>query len=640
MFFPLRIRFQFVLLLLPLKAFCQPEPVMVNQVAPAVNIGYHCLLFKDIPNEPNLTLFFSEELKPLQKPYYTGNNVYTYDKNLEGGFWVYFEAINNTIDTITDYFYFGQFLECRLYTYEIFSSQKSQIDLKDIFLVNNDFVFPVTFLPQSHYRVCIYLNGLNSALVKPVFFIAGTNSYHIGNLVSDQNGFTKYERLFVSNASLMLQGFLLSMLSFSIVYYILTRKKVFGWYFLYILTTFFYFFHRHYDFTSTGLFWHHVAFLRDSTWQPLSYMMYFLFAVHFVSFEQLSRPLHKLMRAMIGLLVLYLIVDLSLHFTHQFESRSTFYNYFRYLMGVPALVCIFWTLSLNDRLAKILATGSLFMVGGALITMVVSLSFKRTGNPWLDYHMIYMYIGIAIETLFFAIGLGYKNRLSDQAKMKAESDLQLEKERANTEKLKTILETQNHERERVAMELHDDLGSGLASIKMLSEAAKTQSDNKNILNRISLLSTETADSLRQIVWSMNPANYNLPELIRYLKNYTSEFCEIHKLPFEFRSDVNDKNVKMKPSQIRNIVLFVKETLNNISKHAQATQVLIQITELHSLLKIQISDNGRGFNSANTELPGNGLRSLRKRIEQLNGKFELKSENGTTVYMEVPLNPIS
>lgn len=613
---------------------------MVNDVAPAVNIGYYCQLFKDTTPILRLSAFFSEDLKPLRNPDYIGNNLYTYDKNLEGGFWVYFEAINNTLDTVTDYFYFGQFLESRLYTYEIISAQKSEIDLKNIFLANKDFAFPVTFLPQSQYRVCVYLSGLNSALVKPIFFVAGANSFHIRNVVSDQNGLTQHERIFLSNASMMLQGFLLSMLSFSIVYYFLTRKKVFGWYFLYILTTFLYFFHRHYDFTSIGLFWYHVAFLRDSTWQPLSYMMYFLFAVHFVSFEQLCRPLHKLMKGMIALLALYLLTDLTLHFTHQFEMRSTFYNYFRYLMGVPALICIFWTLSLNDRLAKILAAGSLFMVGGALITMLVSLSFSRTGNPWLDYHMIYMYIGIAIETMFFAIGLGYKNRLSDQAKIKAESDLQLERERVNTEKLRTILETQNRERERVAMELHDDLGSGLASIKMLSEAAKTQSDNKNILNRISLLSTETADSLRQIVWSMNPANYNLQELIRYLKNYSSEFCEIHKLSFEFRSDVNEINIKMKPAQIRNIVLVVKETLNNILKHAQANLVLIHISEHHGLLKIKISDNGKGLNSVNTEFSGNGLRSMKKRIEQLSGKFELKNENGTTVFMEVPLNPVS
>lgn len=640
MYFLLRIKFNFVLWLLPLMAYSQPEPVMVNQVSPAVSIGYNCQLFIDVARIPQPSKFFSEDLKPIRNPDYTGNNVYVYKKNLEGGFWVYFEAVNNTLDTITDYFYFGQFLECRLYTYEIISFHRSESYLKDIFLDSKDFAFPVTFLPQSQYRVCIYLSGLNSALVKPLFFVAGTSSYHIRSLVSDQNGLTQYERLFVSNASLMLQGFLLSMLSFSIAYFFLTRKKVFGWYFLYILTTFLYIFHRHYDFTSIGLFWHQIAFLRDSTWQPLSYMMYFLFAIHFVSFEQLSRPLHKLMKGMIALLALYLLVDLSLHFTHQFEIRSTFYNYFRYLMGIPSLVCIFWTLSLNDRLAKILATGSLFMVGGALITMVVSFSFNRTGNPWLDYHMIYMYIGIAIETMFFAIGLGYKNRLSDQAKLKAESNLQLERERANTEKLRTILETQNRERERVSMELHDDLGSSLASIKMLSEAAKTHTNNKNILNRISLLSTETADSLRQIVWSMNPANYNLQELIRYLKNYFSEFCEIHNLSFDFRSDVNDINVKMKPAQIRNIVLVIKETLNNISKHAQATHVLILITEVNGLLKIQISDNGKGLDFVNNEVSGNGLRSMKKRIEELKGKFELQNENGTTVFLKVPIPQIS
>jgi signal transduction histidine kinase len=633
-------RLAFLFWLLPSGILAQPEPLMVNEVAPAVNIGYHCYLYLDHEKSPVPEKFFSEDLRPISPPDHKGNDFYTLKKNPEGSYWIHFEAINNSLDSITVCFYFGRFLKSRLYTFNLFTAQKEETDLEEVFLKNRDFVFPVTFSPQSQYRIWVFLSEPNTALTPLVFFTAGMSSERISGFISDRSSFFRSEKFFRSYSSVMLHGFLLCMLSFSLTYFFLTRKKVFGWYFLYILFTLFFFIHRDYDSEYTGLFWYRIAFLRDLTWQPLSYLMYFLFAIHFVEFEKLSRSLFRLLKGLIVLLFIYLIVDLSLHYLHLYEARRVMYNNFRYVTGIPAIFCIIWTLTLKNYLAKILAAGSLFMVGGALTTLIIANSFSRTGNPWLDYHMIYMYIGTAIETMFFSIGLGYKNRLSDQAKLKAEADLQMEKEKAETEKLKTIVETQNRERERVALELHDDLGSGLTAIRMLSQMAQQQKDAKPYLEKIFRITGEVIDSMRHIIWTMNPANSNLTELIRRIKIYADEFLETANLRLVFKSTAELPPVKLQNELVRNLFLVVKECLNNIVKHADAQCVTFTVTIQNNTLIISIYDDGKGFSSTDRNGIHHGINSMKKRMNQIGGTVYFAKDKGTIAHIEVKLNAVS
>jgi signal transduction histidine kinase len=482
-----------------------------------------------------------------------------------------------------------------------------------------------------------YLDGQNSALTRPIFFVAGVNESAVSDFIAEAPSKSRINNFFLNTTIIIFLGFLFAMLSFSFVYFFLTRQRVFAFYFLYILTTFFYFFHRLIDIQTTEIFWYHIAFLRDFTWQPLSYLMYYLFAIHFVNYKKLAPRLLIFMKAIIVAIVIYLLVDLFLHFSYQYYIRLKCYNYFRFIMGPIALFSIAWTYTLKDKLAIILATGTLFMVAGALTTLLIALNFSKTGNPWLDYHMFYMYIGTAIETMFFAMGLGYKTKLNEQAKARTELDLKLEKEKSKTIRLQTIIETQNKERERVALELHDDLGSGLASIKLLSEAAKTQASNHSLIERISEISTGIIENMRQIIWSMNPANYSLSELVRYIRNYSKDYLDLNNIPVDFKMQDEVPALKLNHEQIRNTILSVKELLHNIVKHAKASEVVITLQYLSGVLEVIIYDNGVGM-IGTKELPSqNGLRSIKKRMEELHGEFILENKNGTCIKLKIPLS---
>lgn len=260
----------------------------------------HCLIFVVNEKFPQPDRLFSEDLNPLYKADYEGNGIEVHLRNLEGSYWINFEALNNTDDTVTAFFFFGRFLNSRMYMYELNSGLKYEIDLRSLFLKNEDFIFPVNFKPNTKYRLAVFLHGTNSANLKPVFFIAGAGKNSVTNLLFSQRNVSKEERFFNSYASLILQGFLLSMLIFSLIYFFISWQRVFIFYFLYILVTLLYFFHRDFEIEVTGLFWHRVAFLKDLTWQPLSYLLYFLFAIHFVDYRKLSPKLFQFIKWMIG----------------------------------------------------------------------------------------------------------------------------------------------------------------------------------------------------------------------------------------------------------------------------------------------------------------------------------------------------
>ena len=624
------------MLLLSVSGFAQQEILKVDQVDNAENIGYYCQVFIDSLEKSSINHIITEDYKPSREPDFLGNYFFTFVGDHENNYRIYLETANESPDSTTIYFCFGRFLDARLYIYDINKSTLQEVGLRDTFIQNENFIFQVTFPPESQCRIWCDLGKKKSAIVKPVYFVVGKSFDYISEYTVAETfkGSTSFH--FTTTSILLFLGFLLSMLTFSLVYSILTRKKVFVFYFLYIFTTIAYFFHHHFDFTSLTLFSEQISFLRDLTWQPLSYLMYFIFVIYFVDFKRLCPSLYNFMRIMIVLISLYLIFDLVLHFNSQFRLRALCYNYFRIVMGPVAIFTIVAAFFLKDKLALILATGSLFMVAGAIITLVLAIGFSNTGNPWLDYHMIYMYLGTAIETIFFAIGLGYKNRLSDRAILKAETDLIIERKKSELTRLQTIIDTQNNERERVSLELHDDLGSGLASIKMLSESAKHDQNTYQNLNRISQLASEISDNMRQIIWSMNPANYTLPQLLMYIRGYSSQYLEWNKIQLSFILDTTLPEVKLSHTQVRNIILVVKELLHNVVKHAKADEVIINVHYASGVLDIHLNDNGIGFNNVDSLPSQHGIRSIGKRISGLSGTFQIERDHGTQVILKIPI----
>lgn len=185
------------------------------------------------------------------------------------------------------------------------------------------------------------------------------------------------------------------------------------------------------------------------------------------------------------------------------------------------------------------------------------------------------------------------------------------------------------ERARISKDMHDDIGSGLSNIAIMSELLKNKIINdaeliKNV-NRISNTAGDLVDSMSQIVWAMNPQNDTLENLMAYIREFTLDYfdgLDINCI-IDFPDEI--KHIKLSQQQRRNIFLIVKETLNNTLKYAEAANVFIKFKCLEDSCMIEICDDGKGFDITTTHRFGNGLINMKKRMDDIGGKYFIHSK---------------
>jgi len=199
------------------------------------------------------------------------------------------------------------------------------------------------------------------------------------------------------------------------------------------------------------------------------------------------------------------------------------------------------------------------------------------------------------------------------------------------------------ERERISKDMHDDLGSGLSTIAILSELAMQRSQSDNFteiqLKKISELSRELISSFGELIWSHNPVNDNLQRLLWYLRERLSSMFE--GTSTEFTVTIPEL-ISDKPIQAvwrRDIFLITKEALHNVLKHAEAKHVELKVSCMNNFLTVVISDDGVGFEVNKKMSSGNGLGNMIKRVKVNGGelKIESKEGNGTQLTIIVPLS---
>lgn len=200
------------------------------------------------------------------------------------------------------------------------------------------------------------------------------------------------------------------------------------------------------------------------------------------------------------------------------------------------------------------------------------------------------------------------------------------------------------ERARIARDLHDDLGSLLTRISLLSGLLHADKDNPGQVDthaqKISQSADQTVRALEEIVWAVRPASDTLQGLIDYIAHFASELFDGHATRCRLDLPRDLPSLPLQPDVRHNIFLVVKEALNNSLKHASATEVHLLAKISGNNLEICISDDGKGFTpAAKAENEGHGLKNMRQRAEVLNGTFSLESApaDGTTVRLTVPLS---
>jgi signal transduction histidine kinase len=373
--------------------------------------------------------------------------------------------------------------------------------------------------------------------------------------------------------------------------------------------------------------------------QMTGHMAQMYFAFHFLQLKKQQPLLYKLAKWLIAIMVVYLIADTTVAFStaHSRISEQLFMA-IRALLLVFALFTIITFIKWKFYLAQILAWGLIAMTCFSLAAIVYNTLIEPP--HWLKFiggPLNLFFIGILVELFFFRLALGRKEFELEKEKLKAIQALQLDNERKELEKSLAIVRSQEDERNRIAKEIHDDIGSGLTSIRLTSEIALAKNENKSELERISATSDELISNLNEIVWSINSKNDRIPNMLAYIRRYVVNFFESSGISVTVSMTDDLPDVTITGEERRNIFMVVKECLNNIVKHSNAISVVFTSTLQHNKLVIAINDNGIGFVQTEVLPFKNGIRNITERMEVIGGTaFIETSDAGTTITLSYPI----
>lgn len=226
----------------------------------------------------------------------------------------------------------------------------------------------------------------------------------------------------------------------------------------------------------------------------------------------------------------------------------------------------------------------------------------------------------------------------------AEQDKELQTQKLTTvlkeQELVTIdamIEGQEKERQRIANDLHDDLGGLMATVKLHFNILK-QDQTPELFNKTNGLIDEAYKKIRSIAHSKNSGVIAKQGLLKAVKEMAKKISISNALTIEVIDYGLDN--RLENSLELTIFRIIQELLTNVIKHAEATQVTIHITNHEESLNIMVEDNGKGFNPSQVTKTnkGMGISSIDKRVEHLNGKLTIESEKhqGTSIIIDIPL----
>lgn len=298
----------------------------------------------------------------------------------------------------------------------------------------------------------------------------------------------------------------------------------------------------------------------------------------------------------------------------------------------------FWK---KDPLMNYMVAGQFLLTFFASIYFLLTINtfrFSKEHSALINEPLLYLQIGLIFELVFFMSGLAYKNKRSLTERVKEGERLKLENERKEFEKQVAILEAKQQERNRISADMHDELGSGVTAIRLMSEIVKTKMKEYTLpeIDKISHSANELLGKMNTIIWTMVSSNDTVESLAAYIRAYAVEFFESTKIDCQFNFPIIMPPLDLSGEKRRNIFLAVKEALNNVLKHSRATVVMINIS-LTDKLVIEIADNGIGINMDQLRKFGNGLHNMKRRIASIGGEFNIRNHQGTKTVFELELD---
>ena len=192
-------------------------------------------------------------------------------------------------------------------------------------------------------------------------------------------------------------------------------------------------------------------------------------------------------------------------------------------------------------------------------------------------------------------------------------------------------------RTNISSDLHDEVGASLTSISIFSEmarkSARPDSAEAGLLQRIGERSRESIEKMGDIIWSINPENDSLQQMLVRMKNYAIEMTEATAVSMHWLETGNLHLRKLNMQQRKDLYLLFKEVINNVIKHARAKNVWVSLSCIGSTIQMTVKDDGCGFHVPAASA-GNGLKNMHRRASNLNASFNIRSGAGEGTSVEL------
>ncbi len=191
-------------------------------------------------------------------------------------------------------------------------------------------------------------------------------------------------------------------------------------------------------------------------------------------------------------------------------------------------------------------------------------------------------------------------------------------------------------RRGIASDLHDDIGATLSSINIYTEMAQEEVGENEYLDHIKENVNDTISRLDDLVWSINPRNDTMEQLIHRMRQTSLSVLEATGVQSHFTYDKKILGVKLNLADKRNVYLLFKEIVNNVMKHAQCNNCYIDLSYNYPNLTLKVKDDGIGFDVATAKKGRNGLENMRYRANRMKGNVEINSsyKNGCSISVQL------
>jgi len=542
------------------------------------------------------------------------------------------------------------------------------------------YTLPLSLLPRQAGEIIIqlrqktrgyYFDGIS------VFSSDALATVFAGNYEKDHSNIV-FQWLF--------QGFLLFQILYMLFQWLTIRRKEYLYYLFYIAVIALYFLSKfELDLGLDLLFARYpvLGVYLSKTMMIAAYFLYFRFVRTFLDIPTNYPRLNRWIIRIEYFLVVYGAADLAfIVLTMDDRRQTTVFTIVLFLVFLSAASFIFYLFRRRQALIFYVLTGSLFVAVGNIFGQLITW-MRNYQSVDLGFNILIIpQVGVLLEMLCFTAGLGYKSHMWEKEKIRSQEKL-IEQLKAN-EQLQNRMQTI---RNKIAQDLHDDIGSTLSSISILSDLAMrglgprggderygegsgvtgddavhgddvvhggdavrgddavhggdTVPSRRSDDEQTSRTMHEIKDSalllmerMDDIVWSINPRNDSLDNLLMRVRHFATTVFEAKGIDYTIDIPKNISELRLPMDYRQHIYLILKEAINNLVKYAGASRAFIEVRWEGTRLDLCVRDNGKGFDAAGVSAgnvasgrEGNGLIGMRRRAQLMEADLGIRSAPG-------------